>query len=388
MAAALHAEWIVLHVASSRQRLSDSDREALTVNLRLAEQLGARPVTLTADDVVPEILAYARAQNVTRILVGKPTHSRWRDRVFGPLLDRLIRGSRDIDVYVITGEREDPRLAAVAPPDRPPAPTVAYLRTAAVVALAGIVGLGVRAWVNPTDIAMLFLLAVMVSAAWDGARPAVVASVLAIALFDFVFVLPYYTFAVADASYVLTFGVMLAVALSISRLTARIRGQAEAAREGAGLLRPGAGLGAVATLVEQLVGLAQVDHGLLLSAAGLGEQHLKGPLKGLGLGLAEARLLLRVGDRHGGKANTGARGARPETRLRLRTAVPLRAGDGAKPNATGRGGEGDASRDAQGHGAPHRLPLRGARVFACARRVPRYLPDALRRDGSRRRAYR
>jgi two-component system sensor histidine kinase KdpD len=84
--------------------------------------------------------------------------------------------------------------------------------------------------VNVTDIAMLFLLAVMVSAAWDGARPAILASVLAIALFDFAFVPPYYTFAVADASYVFTFAVMLVVALSISRLAARIRGQAEAAR--------------------------------------------------------------------------------------------------------------------------------------------------------------
>jgi two-component system sensor histidine kinase KdpD len=230
MAAALHAEWIVLHVASSRQHMSDSDREALAVNLRLAEQLGARPVTVTADDVVPEILAYARAQNVTRILVGKPTHPRWRDRLFGPLLDRLIRGSRDIDVYVITGEGAEGRRAPDAR-DRPPVPTVAYLRTVAVVALAGVIGLGVRPWVNVTDIAMLFLLAVMVSAAWDGARPAVAASALAIALFDFVFVPPYYTFAVADASYVLTFGVMLVVALSISRLAARIRGQAEAARE-------------------------------------------------------------------------------------------------------------------------------------------------------------
>jgi two-component system, OmpR family, sensor histidine kinase KdpD len=230
MATALHADWIVLHVESSRQRLSASDRDALSVNLRLADQLGARTVTLSADDVPAEILAYARAQNVTRILAGKPTHGRWRDRVVGSLLDRLIRGSREMDVYVITGEPDATPRTPVAR-ERPPVPGMAYLRAAAVVGLAGAIGLGVRPWVNATDIAMLLLLAVMVSAAWDGARPAVGASVLAIALFDFVFVPPYYTFAVADASYVLTFGVMLAVALSISRLAARIRGQAEAARE-------------------------------------------------------------------------------------------------------------------------------------------------------------
>jgi len=230
MAAALHADWIVLHVESSRQRLSASDRDALGVNLRLAEQLGARTATISADDVAAEILSYARSQNVSRILAGKPTHGRWRDRLVGSLLDRLIRGSRELDVYVITGEVDEGRPAA-ARREPPPVPAGAFLRTAAVVAAAGALGLGLRSWVNVTDIAMLFLLAVMVSAAWDGARPAILASVLAIALFDFVFVPPYYTFAVADASYVVTFMVMLVVALSISRLAARIRGQADAARE-------------------------------------------------------------------------------------------------------------------------------------------------------------
>jgi two-component system sensor histidine kinase KdpD len=230
MAAALHADWIVLHVESSRQRLSASDRDALSVNLRLAEQLGARVTTLSADDVAAEILAYARGQNASRILVGKPTHGRWRDRLRGSLLDRLIRGSRELDVYVITGEA-DASPPAPARREPRPAPGAAYLRSVAVVALAGLLGFGLRSWVNLTDIAMLFLLAVMVSAARDGARPAVVASVLSIALFDFVFVPPYYTFAVADATYLLTFAVMLVVALAISQLAARIRGQAEAARE-------------------------------------------------------------------------------------------------------------------------------------------------------------
>ncbi len=228
IAAALHADWVVLHVQSSRQRLSTTDRDALTVNLRLAEQLGARTVTLSADDVVPEILAYARGQNVTRIIAGKPTHPHWRDRLTGSLLDKLIRGSREIDVYVITGEVEE-RMPVRR--ERPPFSTRAYLGASGVVAAAAAIGLAVRAWVSTTDIAMLFLLAVMIAAARYGTRPSVLASVLGIAVFDFCFVPPYYTFAVAHAGYLFTFVVMLVVALLISRLAARIRGQADAARE-------------------------------------------------------------------------------------------------------------------------------------------------------------
>jgi two-component system sensor histidine kinase KdpD len=75
---------------------------------------------------------------------------------------------------------------------------------------------------------MIYLLTVVGVAARLGRGPSVLASVLAVAAFDFFFVLPYYTFAVANKSYLWTFTVMLVVALTISTLTARLRRQAEA----------------------------------------------------------------------------------------------------------------------------------------------------------------
>ncbi|MBC8123188.1 MAG: DUF4118 domain-containing protein, partial [Gemmatimonadaceae bacterium] len=63
-----------------------------------------------------------------------------------------------------------------------------------------------------------------------GRGPAILASVLSVLTFDFFFVPPYLTFAVSDSQYLVTFGVMLTVALLISALTARVRLQAEAAR--------------------------------------------------------------------------------------------------------------------------------------------------------------
>jgi two-component system sensor histidine kinase KdpD len=59
----------------------------------------------------------------------------------------------------------------------------------------------------------------------------VFAALLSIASFDFFFVPPFYTFAVYDVRYLLTFAVMLGIALVISALTLRIRAQAETARE-------------------------------------------------------------------------------------------------------------------------------------------------------------
>ena len=101
-------------------------------------------------------------------------------------------------------------------------------------ALPTAIGLALRAAeaeLSTIDAAMLYLLGVVVAASRYRQGPATLTSLLSIALFDFFFVQPYYTFSFHDASYGLTFTVMLLVALVMSRLTARIRSQAEASRE-------------------------------------------------------------------------------------------------------------------------------------------------------------
>jgi two-component system sensor histidine kinase KdpD len=95
-----------------------------------------------------------------------------------------------------------------------------------------VVCLAFRSYLTPIDVSMMLLLGVVFVAARHGRGPAVVASVLGIAAFDFFFVPPYYTFAVADSSFFFTFGVMLLVALSMSRLATTVRQQAIEAREG------------------------------------------------------------------------------------------------------------------------------------------------------------
>jgi two-component system, OmpR family, sensor histidine kinase KdpD len=102
----------------------------------------------------------------------------------------------------------------------------AYAMAVGTVLLTSILGLALRPHLNTIDIAMLLLLAVVVVASRARTGPALLASVLSIAAFDFAFVPPYYTLHVHDADYILTFGVMLAVALVMSRLTTRIRRQA------------------------------------------------------------------------------------------------------------------------------------------------------------------
>jgi two-component system sensor histidine kinase KdpD len=82
-----------------------------------------------------------------------------------------------------------------------------------------------------TNIVMFFLLAV-VGVGWiHGRGPAVLAALLGVALFNFFFVPPRFSFAVADGEFLVTFAVMLLVALAIGQLTAGLKVQAGAATE-------------------------------------------------------------------------------------------------------------------------------------------------------------
>jgi two-component system sensor histidine kinase KdpD len=114
MAAGLRAAWVAVYAeAPDAYPMTAQDRERLQANLRLAESLGATVVRLAGHHVADEILRYAREHNVTRIVIGKPTHARRRDVLRGSLVNRIVRGSGDIEVHFIGG---DPTAA-----DRPAA---------------------------------------------------------------------------------------------------------------------------------------------------------------------------------------------------------------------------------------------------------------------------
>ena len=75
----------------------------------------------------------------------------------------------------------------------------------------------------PTNLAMLYLVGVVVVAMRCSRWISVTTSFLSVAAFDFFCVPPYLTFAVSDYQYVFTFVGMLIVALVISTQTARLK---------------------------------------------------------------------------------------------------------------------------------------------------------------------
>jgi two-component system sensor histidine kinase KdpD len=232
MAERIGAEWWVAYVETPAQlRLPPEAKDRVAQTLRLAESLGAKTVTLTGQRMSDEILAFARQRNVSRIVVGKPQRSLWRRIVLGSIVDALVQGSGDIDIAVISGDKDEPAVAAPRRRLPPPSDWSGYAKAVAAVVLATAASWLVFPYFELSDIIMVYLVAIVAVAVRLPRGPSVLASILSVAVFDFFFVPPYLTFAVSDARYAVTFMVMLLVGLVISGLASRIRAQAEAARD-------------------------------------------------------------------------------------------------------------------------------------------------------------
>ncbi|MGH2392608.1 MAG: DUF4118 domain-containing protein, partial [Candidatus Limnocylindria bacterium] len=231
MAERLGAEWITAYVETpGHRRLPAEARDRVIQTLRLAEQLGAETATLPGPTMSESILAFAHDRNVTKILVGKPRRPLWKRILIGSIVDALVQGSGDIDIYVITGERE---AEGPVPVRSRPAETDwrGYGEAVAAVTLSTTLAWLMFPSFEVSNLIMVYLLGVVAVAMRRSRGPSLLASVLSVAAFDFFFVPPYMTFAVSDTEYLVTFLVMLLVAVVISSLTIRIRTQAEAARE-------------------------------------------------------------------------------------------------------------------------------------------------------------
>ncbi len=231
MAASLHAELVGLYVETpSALRMTEGDRARLAQNMRLVEQLGGEPVTIRGEDAAAGTVQYARKRNVTKIVLGKPTHPRWRDVLRPSFLDTVVRSSAEIDVYVISGLDAPASTRRSRGEPRASTPLGGYLAALGAVVVSGLFARGLLPRGELADVVMVFLLGVILVAMRFGYGPSIVATVLSVFAFDFFFVPPYYSFAVSDLRHVITFAVMFVVATIVSHLTRRIRDQADSAR--------------------------------------------------------------------------------------------------------------------------------------------------------------
>jgi two-component system sensor histidine kinase KdpD len=288
MMAGLKAQWIVAHVETPAELRWPKERRDFIVDvIGFAQDMGAETVALQGIRVADEILALARQRNVSRILVGKPGRPHWRQLLEGSVVETLVRRSREMDVYVISGEAEGETPPHATSP-LPSAKWGHYLQAVGVVLAATAIAFLMHTRFELTNLVMVYLLGVMVVALWLGRGPGIVASILSVAAFDFCFVSPRFTLAVSDTQYLVTFATMLVAALALSTMANWLRVQTDAAR------RRELRTGALYRLARELASLRSSDEVLAAAARTIGEE-FEGRAAVL-LPEGTGRLRLRVGD--------------------------------------------------------------------------------------------
>src|SRR6476619_4668022 len=234
----LHAPFTALYVETRRSlQWTEEERDWVADTLRLAEAFGGEAITIPGGDrgIADDVIAFAQANNVTQIIVGKSARSRWFELMHGSVVHDLVRRSGNISVHVIAGDElaRDPiprttvRAAEDAAPFNPRPYGVALI---AVVAAVGVGGL-IKPLLGVENVDLVFLTAVVAIAVRYGLWPSLLATVASSLCYNFFFLPPLYTFTITDPTNLAAFVFFTVVAVVVSHFAARGRSQTVAARE-------------------------------------------------------------------------------------------------------------------------------------------------------------
>ena len=230
IASEIGAPWIVANVETASLRHTEAGRKRVSEMLRFAEKLGAEVVTLSGQDVGDELIAYARSNNITKLIIGKPKRTRWQELLSGSIVNDLARKCGEIDLYVISGEKQlSPALVKWISPKKAFSWKNAFF-SLGIVALCTMINLFLSRYLEPANLVLTYLLGIVWIAFRYGKRVSLIASLLSVLLFDYLFTPPYFTFTIADTQDLFTFFILFVIGFLISDLADRLRQQTAATR--------------------------------------------------------------------------------------------------------------------------------------------------------------
>ncbi|MGY4497477.1 two-component system sensor histidine kinase KdpD [Bradyrhizobium sp. GM24.11] len=232
----LHAPFTAISIETRRSlQLSDQERDRLADTLRLAESLGGEALTIPAVGrrIADDVINFAQGNNVTQIVIGKSTRSRWFEMARGSVVHDLVRRAGNISVHVIPGaELPDealPKTAVQTAARSEPFNPLPYLKALGIV----LVGLGAAVLLQPRfgieNVDLVLLTAVVAVAVRYGLWPSLLASLAASLAYNFFFLPPVYTFTITDPTNVAAFFFFMLIAILVSNVAARVRTQADTA---------------------------------------------------------------------------------------------------------------------------------------------------------------
>ena len=233
----LHAPWTALCVETGRSaQFTEAERDRVAETMRLAERLGGEAITLPsgARRIADDVIGFAHKNNVTQIVIGKSTRSRWFEILHGSVVHDLVRRAGNIGVHVIPGEQiaDEPAPAKVVSTDGARAfDPLPYIVALLAVSIALGIGMLLRPTLGVENVDLVFLTAIVGVAVRHGLWPSLLATVVASLCYNYFFLPPIYTFTITDPTNIAAFLLFTIVAVVVSNLAARGQAQTVTAKE-------------------------------------------------------------------------------------------------------------------------------------------------------------
>jgi two-component system sensor histidine kinase KdpD len=224
--------WIAVTVVTPKhEALPETARRLTSGALQLAETLGGETVTLHAESgVANELIVFARARNVTRLLIGRPRPRHWWTWTRETVADTLLDAASDFEVTIVAGETADT-------PPRISLPAISFSWQAALAGVGGAIVATLIAWaidsseiIDTGSLAVIYLVVVLAVGARYGLIPALATSVVSFLAYNFFFTEPRLSLQVTQAESIVAIVIFLIGAVFTGTLAGRLRQQVASMR--------------------------------------------------------------------------------------------------------------------------------------------------------------
>jgi two-component system, OmpR family, sensor histidine kinase KdpD len=214
-----HAEWYAAYVSTpALKEMSDKDKAYIAEALNLAEELGAKIVTLSGTDVATEILRFAREYNINHIVIGKPLHSMLLGFWKGSPASRLLHTPSEFELHLITPTVEKKEIEAKPAPRHLVLEPKDYLLTVLMVVGVTLLNFFLQNFINPISLVYIYLIATIASALLFGTGPSLLSSIISLLTFDFFFTEPKYSLTMNHAHDIINVVVFFLTSIIIGQL--------------------------------------------------------------------------------------------------------------------------------------------------------------------------
>lgn len=268
MAGRVGGDLIGVHVESG-DGLGAEVRSDLEVQRQLVRELGGIVQDVVGQPTSEALVAFARSEKATQLVVGASQRSRWFELWHGSFIASVSRLAAGMDIHVIASDEAD-RLVVHPNWTRSPIErrrvVAAWASTVIGIPLLTLAAIPVHDEIDLSTALLVFLSLVVVVSALGGRLVAGVAAVVSSMFVNYFLVQPHHTFSIADPENIVALVVFVAVAITVGSLVdvaARQSLQARVARaEAEALARAAADLAANPAPLPGLVDRLRTTFGL------------------------------------------------------------------------------------------------------------------------------